>query len=174
MSAFSAVELLMKKTLIVLLLVLASLSGCKGDRGKNGVEAEAPKRTKIGLNYDMTEEKRLQEAADRGSQAWRKEAVDVAHAALINQGINAKIEECRLTEDHNAHSVVNAKCKDGEFNITLKKIVRPDGIWTATEIELVGEFKGLGAPGHGGAGHDHGGMHDNETGAPMQDASHSH
>lgn len=163
----------MKKTLIVLLLVFASLSGCKGDRGKNG-EVEAPKRTKIGLNYDMTEEKRLQEAADHGSQAWRKEAVDVAHAALINQGINAKIEECRLTEDHNAHSVVNAKCRDGEFNITLKKIVRPDGIWTATEIELVGEFKGLGAPGHGGAGHDHGGMHDNETGAPMQDASHSH
>lgn len=151
----------MRRIWIVLLLAIVLLPGCKGKTSDKDSGAEAPKRTKMSINYSLTDEKRLQEAADHGSQTWRKEAVDVAHAALINQGINARIEECKLTEARNAHSVVNAKCKDGEFNITLEKVVRPDGIWTATEIELVGEFKGLGAPASS-SGHDHGGMHGHE------------
>ncbi len=159
----------MKKLWVVLLVVFVAVSGCKGkSQGKDErAGAEVQKRTKLSINYDMAEEKRLQEAVDHGSQAWRKEAVDVAHAALINQGINAKVEECKLTEDHNAHSVVNARCRDGEFNIMLKRLVKPDGIWTATDIELVGDYKGLGAPSADNAGqdqgsvqHDHGAMHD--------------
>lgn len=156
----------MKKLWVVLLVALVAVSGCKGksrDKGE-GAGAEAPKRTKLSINYDMAEEKRLQEAVDHGSQAWRKEAVDVAHAALINQGINAKVDECKLTEDHNGHSVVNAKCRDGEFNITLKRLVRPDGIWTATDIELVGDYKGLGAPSTDNTGPDPGSMQHGDQG----------
>ncbi len=159
----------MKKLGVVLLVAFVAATGCKGKGGDKNERAgaEVQKRTKLSINYDMAEEKRLQEAVDHGSQAWRKEAVDVAHAALINQGINAKVEECKLTEDHNAHSVVNARCRDGEFNIMLKRLVKPDGIWTATDIELVGDYKGLGAPSADNAGqdqgsvqHDHGAMHD--------------
>lgn len=159
----------MKKFALALVVASVALYGCKGNTGSKGdsgenASSEAPRKT-MQLNVDLGEEKRLQDAADNGSQAWRKEAVDVAHAALINQGINAKLDECKLTEDHGAHSVVNAKCKDGEFNITLKKLVRPDGIWTATDIELVGEFRGLGAAAQ--EGHD--------ASAPAHDhASHGH
>lgn len=157
----------MKKIALVILLLSIAVYGCKGktDSRNEAVNSDGPKRTKMQLNVDLGEQKRLQDAADNGSQAWRKEAVDVAHAALINQGINAKLEECKLSEDHNAHSVVNAKCKDGEFNITLKRLVRPDGIWTATDMELVGEYKGLGAP----AGHDHGSMDHGHGDTPRND-----
>jgi len=156
----------MKKTVVLILFVFVALAGCKGNSVENsgqGAAVQAPKKTKMSINFDLSEEKRLQQAADHGSQTWRNNAVDVAHAALITQGINAKIDQCVLTEAGDGQSVVNAKCKDGEFNITVKKIVRPDGIWTATDIELVGDYKGLGAPAHP-AGHDHGAMDNGHEG----------
>lgn len=171
-------EMKMKKLMFAALCIAFSVYGCKGktepnagakadvtasaDAGAegNGSWKKEVMNVKMELNVDLSEEKRLQEAADNGTQAWRKDAADVAHAALINQGINAKIEDCKIIEDHKYHLIVNAKCKDGDFKIHLKKLVKPDGIWTATEIDAdrADQSQHDSVHQHGGQvheGHDH-------------------
>lgn len=87
------------------------------------------------LNVDMDTEKRYQDAADKGYQPWKRDAADVAEECLINTGTGAKKGECKILSEDASNAVVLVNTKDGNFKVTLKRLVKPDGIWTATEIE---------------------------------------
>ena len=63
----------------------------------------------------------------------------VAEECLINTGAGArKGRECKVLSDDGANAIVFVNTKDGNFKVKLKRLVKPDGIWTATEIEKEG------------------------------------
>lgn len=132
--------------MVLLLICLVVPFGCKGkDKGKEAEQksetkpAEGKVLKKYPINYMLTEEKRVQDSVDTGHQTWRNNPEDVAHAALINQGVNVKIEDCRVAKKvDETHAVVAAASKENTFEIFVEKVVRPDGIWTATEIDITG------------------------------------
>ena len=88
------------------------------------------------LHPSIEEETRIQQAVDNGGQSWRLNSVDVAHASLISQGVNVKIEDCRLLKEDAGHAVVQVQSEDKDMNVYAERLVRPGGIWTATQIEV--------------------------------------
>ncbi len=118
-------------------------AGCKVVSGSNKNSAadkndsEKVETRMVTLNPSMEEERRLQKAVDDGWQPWRLNPIDVAHANMINQGVNVRIEDCSLVKKDDAHAVVHVQSKDGkDLNVHVARLVRPDGIWTATQVEI--------------------------------------
>jgi hypothetical protein len=97
----------------------------------------AQKTEKITLSVDMEKERRLQTEVDNGHQPWRLEPVDVAYADLIST-VKATVpfEKCNLSSESANEAVV--QCSETKnYIIKLKRLVRPKGIWTTTEIRIV-------------------------------------
>jgi hypothetical protein len=91
---------------------------------------------KIELKIDLTDEKKLQTEVDNGHQPWRLEPIDVAYVALSNIDKNVIYEDCHLIYEKDIEAKV--KCKNSKnYLVYLKKLIRPDGIWTAISIEVI-------------------------------------
>ena len=133
----------MKNLTCAILVMIFFAAGCKAVSGSNKNSAadkndsEKVQTRMVTLNPSMEEEKRIQKAVDDGWQPWRLNPIDVAHANMINQGVNVRIEDCSLVKKDDAHAVVHVQSKDGkDLNVHVAKLVRPDGIWTATQVEI--------------------------------------
>ena len=133
----------MKNLLCVILATILFVAGCKEVKGskvnpavaKTSQQKTNPKM--VMLNPNMDEENRLQKAVDNGGQTWRLNPVDVAHANMISQAVNASIEDCRLLKEDDKYAVVRVQAKDGkDLNVYLERLIRPNGIWIATQIEI--------------------------------------
>lgn len=123
-------------TWIIFAALLFFVSACvtkSKEEGNNGQAGQSSKRQK--LNVDIDKEKKYQDAADKGYQPWKRNAMDVAEECLINTGVGARKGECKVLSDDGANAIVFVNTKDGNFKVKLKRLVKPDGIWTATEIE---------------------------------------
>lgn len=89
----------------------------------------------IELEVDIEEQRKLQAEVDSGHQPWRLEPVEVAFAGLSNLDKNIYYENCYLITKMNNEAKV--KCKGAKhYIIYLKRMVRPNGIWTAISIEI--------------------------------------
>lgn len=122
--------------LIVFASTLFLVSACvtkSREEGNNGQAGQSSKVQK--LNVDIDKEKKYQDAADLGYQPWKRNAMDVAEECLINTGVGARKGECKVLSDDGANAIVFVNTKDGNFKVKLKRLIKPDGIWTATEIE---------------------------------------
>lgn len=124
-----------KKVAVAGLLILSVVVSACGKKGENKVQEDTPAKKIQKLNVDMEMERKSQDAVDKGYQAWKKNAMDVAEECLINTGIGARKGECKVLSDDGANALVFVNTKDGNFKVTLKRLVRADGIWTATEVE---------------------------------------
>ncbi|MBE9536416.1 MAG: hypothetical protein IMF07_04485 [Proteobacteria bacterium] len=117
------------------------VSGCKEDSKQalkttpGAVSKEENKQKVLKIFVDIDTQKKLQSSADQGFKPWKNDAVEVAKECIIGKGIGAPGESTILSEDDSKTVVRVATKKEGSFNITLKRLVRPGGIWTATEIE---------------------------------------
>ena len=87
------------------------------------------------INIDFDREKQFQSAADQGFKPWKNNAKDVAEECIIGKGIGAPVETKIISENETMAVVSVTTKKEGVFLVTLKKLVKPDGIWTATEVE---------------------------------------
>lgn len=139
-------DILMKNFICFLSAAILILSACNRITGENGTvvddedghqKAEA---RMVMLHPSIEEETRIQQAVDNGGQTWRLNSVDVAHASLVSQGINIRIEDCKLLKEDAGHAVVHVQSEDNDLNVHAERLVRPGGIWTATQIE-VNKFK---------------------------------
>lgn len=127
----------------ILTLFTFSISGCTKDpkeTGESTPKAASSKESKqkvLKINVDIDTQKRLQSAADQGFKPWKNDAIEVAKECIIGKGIGAPGEARILSKDENVAVVhVNTK-KEGNFKVSLKRLVKPGGIWTATEVEKV-------------------------------------
>jgi len=135
-------EIFMKNLICFISTALLFISACNRINGENGTavsDQDGPQKTEarmVMLHPSIEEETRIQQAVDNGGQAWRLNSVDVAHASLISQGVNVRIEDCRLLKEDDGHAVVRVQSEDKDLNVYAERIVRPGGIWTATQIEI--------------------------------------
>ena len=118
-----------------------SISGCES--GSKEAEKTADQSTPIEdkkkkvlkINVDLDTQKKLQSAADQGFKKWKNNVIDVAQECIIGKAIGAP-DKCTILSKNDTKAVVRVTTKkEGSFNVTLKRLVKPDGIWTATEIE---------------------------------------
>lgn len=89
----------------------------------------------IDLKVDLDEQKKLQTEVDNGHQPWRLEPVDVAFAALVTIDKNIDYSNCQLNTAKNIEAEVICKGTK-KYRVYLRRMVKPNGIWTATVIEL--------------------------------------
>ncbi len=89
----------------------------------------------IKLAVDLKKEKELQQEVDKGHQPWRLEPLDVAYATIPTTDKKVAYENCTLESETSNEAVV--KC-EGEkmYVVSLKRLVREHGIWTAVQIEV--------------------------------------
>lgn len=124
-----------KKVAVAGLMILTVVITACGTKGENKIQEDKSAKKIQKLNVDMEMERKSQDAVDKGYQAWKKNAMDVAEECLINTGIGARKGECKVLSDDGVNALVFVNTKDGNFKVTLKRLVRADGIWTATEVE---------------------------------------
>jgi len=125
-------NLKMKRLLMLLCMLILVWANAPVSYGENG-----QKTKRITVPFELEKEKQLQSEVDKGHQPWRLEPLDVAHVALLaNIHIEVPVERCALSSVANREAVV--KCKDSKnYTLRLKQLIRPKGIWTATEIQVV-------------------------------------
>ncbi len=89
------------------------------------------------LKIDMSEQRKLQAAVDGGHQPWRYDAVNVGFVAA--KEINGQIEydDCKEKDVYDIDATIICRRPPHVYAVHLKKIVRPDGIWTATSVETI-------------------------------------
>ena len=134
------------KLIIILLILFSLFAGCSkrdtyatekavpSSEGSNSEQSAYPKR--IQLSVSLEEEKKLQAQVDNGHQPWRLEPIDVAHATLLSLvDKNIDYKKCALITQ--AESGAMVRCEGTKtYLVHLKRMVRREGIWTATEIEI--------------------------------------
>lgn len=118
----------------VLLVFSVVAAGCGKSKDEGNVQ-EKPARKFQKLNIDIDTEKKHQAAVDQGFQPWKRDVTEVAKECLINTGAGAPSGDCKILSNDEKEAKVAVNTKDGRFKVTLKRLVKPDGIWTATEIE---------------------------------------
>lgn len=94
--------------------------------------------TIVKFSIDLNTEKCIQEEVDDGHQPWRLRPVDVAYAALHSVGVDVQYNSCRIV--YHTGDASEVKCESTKsYKVLLKKLLRPDGIWTAVEMEVTSE-----------------------------------
>lgn len=121
----------MKKLLISLFIILFSLAGCS----KEVASINADKKT-IELPIDLAKEEKIQVEVDNGHQPWRLEPLDVAYTALTTIDEKVDYKNCRLITKENTETTVECK-NENKYHVFLKRLVRPNGIWTAVSVEVL-------------------------------------
>lgn len=89
----------------------------------------------VEIPVNLNEEKEIRGSVDQGHQPWRLDAVGVAHVALISINKEIKYEDCKLESAREPDATVIARKGKAIYQVYLKRLVRPDGIWTAIKIE---------------------------------------
>jgi hypothetical protein len=90
---------------------------------------------RIVLKVNLKNEKFVQDEVDKGHQPWRLNAVDVAYATLSSMDKNVTYEDCKSVNESRDQATVQCRSSQN-YIVHLRKLVRPDGIWTAIEIEV--------------------------------------
>lgn len=126
----------MKNIIYILIISLFVFSGCTKNEEAVAHTNNDKNIKAYKINISMDNEKRIQETFENGNQMWRKNPKDVAHAALINEGVNVKIEDCKVLSENEKETVISANDKKGDsYKIICKRLFKPYGIWTAVEID---------------------------------------
>lgn len=89
----------------------------------------------IKLDVNLKEQQQIQAAVDNGHQPWRLSPVDVAHAAISTLDKNVEYDSCRILSETGKEARVECRAGKMYYIIQLKRLVRPNGIWTAVSIE---------------------------------------
>ncbi len=123
----------MNKVLLSLYVVLFLLLSCskEGESINDMVD-----KNKIEVTVNLTEEKKIQVEVDSGHQPWRLEPIDVAYSVLVDIDNKVDFKNCHLIEEGKTDAKVEC-INDKNYHVSLKRLVRSDGIWTAVLIEIL-------------------------------------
>jgi len=111
---------------IAILLFLAALTTAHADQTKI-----------VTLPIDIERLKELQHSVDEGHQPWRLDPVMVACAEIaFPEATRTCWRDRRVESPSSTEAVVTFTAESGYYVVYLQRLVRPDGIWTATRIEM--------------------------------------
>jgi hypothetical protein len=127
---------------LIFILSVFLLSGCEADsknmeqtNSKQANPKQEKKRKTLKINVDMDAQTKLQKAADLGFKPWKNDIIEVAKECIIGESIGAPEKAIKLSQSEAEALVRVSTKKEGSFDVTLKRLVKPDGIWTATKVE---------------------------------------
>jgi uncharacterized protein DUF4431 len=110
---------------IALLLLLAALNAANANQTKI-----------VRPRIDIEDLKKLQESVDEGHQPWRFDPIMVACSEIaFPEATRTCWRESRVESPSSTEAVVTFTAESGYYVVYLQRLVRPDGIWTATRIE---------------------------------------
>ena len=134
--------MLVRNSLLLLFLSATFISlGCESKTETAQIAAVPAKKAKepgkkvMKLNIDMEHQAKAQSSADQGFQPWRNNAIDVAEESIISLGIGSTEGKSVVLSENKSDAVVRIESNSGIYKVSLKRLVRPDGIWTSTRIE---------------------------------------
>jgi len=117
---------------IVTSMILVNLISCCANETINLVAAN--KGTLVNMKINIANEYEIQTKVDQGHQPWRLVPVDVAFSEVASDP-KVTYESCSLVKQVSAEAKV--KCKGTHvYFIQLKQLVKPNGIWTATSVQI--------------------------------------
>ncbi len=102
-----------------------------------GKKSEAKTSQTLKLHIDYDNESKLQLTVENGYQLWRLNPIDVAHGALTDSREMADYNACKIAQMDEKHALVTTAYKEIKYNVHLARVVKPNGIWTATAIEKI-------------------------------------
>ena len=106
---------------------------------------EQPSGETINLPVDIENERGLQRSVDEGHQPWRLDAAFVACSEIAGiisarqkaqPDLNACLDEQRVQQASATLATVALATADGEFIVRLRRVAKPDRIWTPMRIEI--------------------------------------
>jgi Domain of unknown function (DUF4431) len=111
--------------LIAIIFLLAAFSA-----------AQATQTQIVQPRIDMEDLRKLQKSVDEGHQPWRLDPVGVACSEI---GFPEDTRTCwrrsYVESPSDTEAIVTFAAASNYFVVYLRRLVRPDGIWTATRIE---------------------------------------
>lgn len=123
--------------ILAFLSVLCGICSGQADPSRSGPDKaiEPDTNGSIKLNVDMRSEKKLRAEVDAGHQPWRLEPIDVAVASISAQfDADVDSDKCVVTSESQEEAVVRCP-SERVYYVKLKRLLRPNGIWTPVEIE---------------------------------------
>jgi hypothetical protein len=101
----------------------------------------------ITLQVDLDREKEMQLSVDKGHQPWRLEADGVACSEIgqlhqdRKQQPDLDVRDCldkrKLEQQGETRAVVTFTTADQEYRVFVERLVKPNGIWTPTKVEIL-------------------------------------
>jgi hypothetical protein len=99
------------------------------------LQAPTPKKA-IKIKVDTKSQQQLQKQVDNGHQPWGLGPIDVGVASIAIHGHeDVDAERCSLVVQKKTEATVACRGRSG-FVVKLKRLVKPNGIWTAVEIQM--------------------------------------
>ncbi len=114
--------------LLLAMIMITPLASCQKSE-----KIKTAEKIKLHVVYDN--ETKLQLSVENGYQIWRLNPIDVAHGALTDSHEMADYNACKIEKMDEKHAVVTTNYKETTYKVHLSRVVKPSGIWTATEIE---------------------------------------
>lgn len=90
---------------------------------------------KIKPPTNLDKEKEIQTMVDSGHQPWRMDAVQVATSFLKTLNPEIEMIDCVHEDSYDRYSAVSCE-KEKLYYVLLERLVRKDGIWTVTTVEI--------------------------------------
>jgi hypothetical protein len=118
------------KLVIAILLFLAASNA-----------AHATQTKIVRPRIDIEDLKKLQQSVDEGHQPWRLDAVAVACSELaFPESAETCYRDSRVESPSETEAIVTFPAASNYYVVYLQRLVRPDGIWTATRIETTAKW----------------------------------
>lgn len=145
MAIYRQIEELPTMTLfrILVILMVSFLFACTDNlKGQNLLEQNKGTRTAnsqvelIELPVDMNLERETQRAVENGHQPWRLFPEQVACAVLSNRFKDTRFDDCKLESEDKGRAIASARVGKIQYRVYLERLIKTDGIWTATKIEI--------------------------------------
>ncbi len=126
----------MKIRYFLLVAILVIAFGCTKRLPPEEKNSLTPSKA-ISITVDMAEQHKLQDEVDKGHQPWRLDPVMVSESYCGVYKDDKIFFSCKEANPTKRETTVICDNESEKRIIHLKRLVRDDGIWTITKVEII-------------------------------------
>jgi hypothetical protein len=129
------------RTLLLLAAVLLSCSvKTFANQGLQDYLERRPDRGRafktIEIPIDLEKQNEFQRTVESGSERWRLDAEEVACDYLRARPETHSVSYCWVRKQSKTAAFVTTVVNKTEYRVYLRRLVKPDGIWTPVKLEV--------------------------------------